>query len=281
MLPNVRLLIAATLASFIVLTFGFGVFAAFRVNNEPLARVPVISAPLQFVASDPMPLGSTTIGNTTNIAWGAPFGASFRSNEPRADDDVPTLPPAGRETVKATDPASNQFDVTDAASPDGAAPTPALSDLALGKPPLDGADPAPGAAPPANTDIAAIDPASNQPSPDQAVSPPPADPAALANQPRLETAAPPDGKPPAPAVRRVVLRPAPKLARAHPVAKRQHVAARHLARPAADAPAAGSFSDPAAFRSVGSDFRTQSARTSKRTARNTAVGGPFIPANSQ
>ena len=50
MLPNVRLLIAAMLASILVLMGGFGVFAAFRVSHEPIAHLPVAMAPLQLAA---------------------------------------------------------------------------------------------------------------------------------------------------------------------------------------------------------------------------------------
>jgi len=50
MLPNVRLLIAAMLASILVLMCGFGVFAAFRVSHEPIAHLPAAMAPLQLVA---------------------------------------------------------------------------------------------------------------------------------------------------------------------------------------------------------------------------------------
>src|SRR5215831_11773787 len=50
MLPNVRLLIAAMLASILVLMCGFGVFAAFRVSHEPIAYLPAAMAPLQLVA---------------------------------------------------------------------------------------------------------------------------------------------------------------------------------------------------------------------------------------
>jgi hypothetical protein len=52
MFPNVRLLIAAMLASVLVLICGFGVFAAFRVSHEPIAHLPVAVAPLQLVAEN-------------------------------------------------------------------------------------------------------------------------------------------------------------------------------------------------------------------------------------
>jgi hypothetical protein len=49
MFPNFRLMIAAVAASVVALSCGFGVFAALRVNHEPLARLPPATAPLQLV----------------------------------------------------------------------------------------------------------------------------------------------------------------------------------------------------------------------------------------
>jgi hypothetical protein len=51
MFPNVRLLIAAVIATVVVLSCGFGMLAAFRVNHEPFARLPSGAAPLQLLAS--------------------------------------------------------------------------------------------------------------------------------------------------------------------------------------------------------------------------------------
>lgn len=53
MFPNVRLMIAAVAASVVALSCGFGVFAAFRVNHEPLARLQ--SVPLQLVVGNAAP----------------------------------------------------------------------------------------------------------------------------------------------------------------------------------------------------------------------------------
>jgi hypothetical protein len=47
MFPDVRLLIAATLASVLALVCGFGLFAAFRVSHDPLTRLPPATAALQ------------------------------------------------------------------------------------------------------------------------------------------------------------------------------------------------------------------------------------------
>jgi hypothetical protein len=55
MFPNVRLMIVAVLASVAALSCGFGVFAAFRVSNEPLARLQAVATPLQLAADHETP----------------------------------------------------------------------------------------------------------------------------------------------------------------------------------------------------------------------------------
>jgi hypothetical protein len=54
MFPNVRSIIVAVFSSITALSFGFAVFAALRVNNEPLARLPA-TAPLQLVTDHWVP----------------------------------------------------------------------------------------------------------------------------------------------------------------------------------------------------------------------------------
>jgi hypothetical protein len=91
MFPDVRLLIAALLTSVVALSGGFSVFAAFRVNREPLVALPAGTAPLQLVASPVAP-----------AAWGAPFGASFRLTEVHiggAVTDAPARAPVRSVTI--------------------------------------------------------------------------------------------------------------------------------------------------------------------------------------
>jgi hypothetical protein len=57
MFPNVRLMIVAILAAIAGIGCGLGLFATFRVNHEPLARLAEGSAPLQ-LAVDNLALGS-------------------------------------------------------------------------------------------------------------------------------------------------------------------------------------------------------------------------------
>ncbi len=94
MFPNVRLLILALFASIVALSCGFGVFAAFRVNHEPLSRLPADTAPLQLVADEPAP---------PPASWGAPFGSRLRLSEAQIDGatvDAPALTPVRRDAIK-------------------------------------------------------------------------------------------------------------------------------------------------------------------------------------
>jgi hypothetical protein len=72
MFPDVRLMVAATLASVVALMFGFGLFAAFRVSHEPLGRLQPAGAPLQLVADN-------AAITATTIAPGEPFDRRFQS----------------------------------------------------------------------------------------------------------------------------------------------------------------------------------------------------------
>jgi hypothetical protein len=52
MFPNVRVMVAAMLASVVVLVCGFGIFAAFRVSREPIAHLPTAALSLQLVGEN-------------------------------------------------------------------------------------------------------------------------------------------------------------------------------------------------------------------------------------
>lgn len=81
MFPNLRLLIAAMVASVVALSCGFAVFAAFRVNHEPLAQLAPTASPLQFS------VGSAALVSTT-VAAMAPFDRGFQANETGPGDAV-------------------------------------------------------------------------------------------------------------------------------------------------------------------------------------------------
>jgi hypothetical protein len=55
MFPGIRLMIATVAASVVALSCGFGVFAALRVNHQPLSRLPAATAPLQLVPDNLAP----------------------------------------------------------------------------------------------------------------------------------------------------------------------------------------------------------------------------------
>ena len=66
MFPNVRLMIAAMLASVVALVCGFGMFAVFSVSHEPFARSPAATTSLRLVADN-------TAYSATGLASGVPF----------------------------------------------------------------------------------------------------------------------------------------------------------------------------------------------------------------
>ncbi len=119
MFPNIRLMIAAIVASIVALSCGFGVFAAFRVNHEPLVRLPPVSAPLQLIA-----------GNTgsVGVAEAEPFDHRFQTSPPESAAR-PAEPPTpwrddreGVETAPADSAAVPERGVVAAGEPAAAAP---------------------------------------------------------------------------------------------------------------------------------------------------------------
>jgi hypothetical protein len=94
MFPNVRLQIVALFVSVVALSFGFGVFAAFRVNHEPLAQIRASATPLQLGAEDVAPSSPAT-------SWGAPFGSRFWLSETQIHGaaDLPALTPVVRHDI--------------------------------------------------------------------------------------------------------------------------------------------------------------------------------------
>ena len=70
MLPNIRLMIAATFAAVLMLICGFGMFATFRVSHAPLERV-ASSASLHLVTTD------ATTPAVMRVTAAAPFNNRF------------------------------------------------------------------------------------------------------------------------------------------------------------------------------------------------------------
>jgi hypothetical protein len=131
MFPNVRLLVLALLASIVALSFEFGVFAAFRVNHEPLSRLPADTTTLQLVADEsPAPAG----------AWVAPIGSGAQPSEAEigAPADAPAVTPLGRQSIAPPNPVSMGVvnrEKTSQGAQQGA-PAPTASATAAASPPV-------------------------------------------------------------------------------------------------------------------------------------------------
>lgn len=164
MFPNVRLLIGALFASFVALSCGFGVFAAFRVNHDPLSRLPGSAASLQLVADEgaqPRP----TWGVSVQSGSGATPAVAALIHAPMPVRHAAIEPPAASASSPAT------MDAV-AARPQAKAAPPIM-------PSASAAPIAPAAQTPAPAAIhaAAITPVPAAPAP-AAVAPPPQTPAA-------------------------------------------------------------------------------------------------------
>jgi hypothetical protein len=95
MFPNVRLLIGALFIAVVVLSCEFGVFAALRVNREPLNRLTAEGAPLQRAAGN-------SAQPAVTISWATPL----ETGVPAADAGPPALipPPAAAPIPQAPAP---------------------------------------------------------------------------------------------------------------------------------------------------------------------------------
>jgi len=126
MFPNIRLMIAAMVASIVALSCGFGVFAAFRVNHEPLVRLPPVTAPLQLIA-----------GNSAAVAVAAaePFDRRFQTSPPQSaarPTEPPTLRRDDREGVESAPAASAAVPDRGAAEAEEPAAAVAATESAVG-----------------------------------------------------------------------------------------------------------------------------------------------------
>jgi hypothetical protein len=238
MFPNVRLMIAAVAASVLALCCGFAMFAAFRVNHEPLSRLTAGNAPLQLAADSAAPSAAT-------LPAGQPFGARFELIQTQA----------------AAAPVQAAAVVQDAA----AAPE-AKQDAAAIPPPE------PSAAT-TTTDTAAIEPAPEQAAPaEQAASAeqaPPAAPAASAEQP-TQAAATETTAATAPQIATTAAAASPAEARQKTV-RRQRLAAR--ARRARGA-IARVIAQPIGRNAAAPLPNFQTARSVSPAS---GIGGPFVP----
>ena len=107
MFPNVRLMIAAMVASVVVLSCGFAMFAAFRVNHEPLSRLATGATPLQLAAGNPMPsaampTAAESFGSRFPLNQAETAGAAAAASPPQPDHETNIAPPSA---VASTAPA--------------------------------------------------------------------------------------------------------------------------------------------------------------------------------
>ena len=121
MFPNVRLLLAAMISSVVALSCGFGIFAALRVNHEPLARLPSGSAPLQLLAS---------ISPSPPIAVAAvePIERGLRAGDTSGGTglaDAPARAPAASDREADTSSPEPETSSAVAGNPSATAPVPA------------------------------------------------------------------------------------------------------------------------------------------------------------
>jgi hypothetical protein len=175
MFPNVRLMIAAMLASVVALVCGFGMFAVFRVSHEPFARSPAATASLRLVADN-------AAYSSTGLASGVPFDRRLQvAAEPSvaATTDMPeatgeheaeaeTAPATATEPISAA-PEQASFETGEATEQPSAAVTPA-SDVpatsADGAPANEAANVAGPSQPEATPEPTILDTGEGAPSPD-------------------------------------------------------------------------------------------------------------------
>jgi hypothetical protein len=279
MFPNVRILIAAVVASVVALSCGFAMFAALRVNHEPLSRLANGAAPLQLAAGNPipsvaMPAPVDSFGNRSPLNQADSAGASPEAPPRQPDHDNSVEPPSAVASTTATAPE------TGAAEPAQPAP------VAL----------APAAEPDAKPDEVAVAP--NEPPPA-----PPSEPAPVATEtavtePPAEQAAPakpaapteqasqepnPDTKPDT-ATTAAAEPPPPegphKAAHRHRLAAKAQRArqARAIAQPASQPAGIGGPFVPPPSRLAARPQHARQARTIVQPiSQPSAIGGPFVP----
>jgi hypothetical protein len=270
MFPNVRLMIAAVLASVAALSCGFAVFAAFRVSNEPLARLQAVATPLQLAADHEtlsiVPLAAKeTFGVRYDLLQGQlvdrAAGLSALKVDFRDIVEPPSIVSVIGPGVGNTEPAPPaplaQTPVPDGPQPaaDAAAPEPSAPVAAAPGP--DSQQPGPAAGQPAQT--AAVETPPDQASPAEQTG------QEAAPAPPLAVAVPNKAATPDTAHHRVVRRSAPR-ARAAPggtIAQWTDQTSSFLQPHFQTAPAAA--------------HPPSASAKSRPSARTSAVGGPFVP----
>ncbi len=296
MIPTFRSMILATLLTLMALVGGFGLFATFRVNHEPLAQLPTSATPFALANNDVPPralsfasepsFGSRLEGNaalvainTVSMSGDNPSSANAGESPSAAvaPDSFNDSPPATATAVDTKAEGASPPVASKEADPktDDASPPATVAEL---DPKADSAaPPQPDAMIAAAPQTAAVEPTSDQ-----------ANNQAAAIAPAVENSqpesAPPDAASPAnpaPTVTAAITptatataAPADEQVSAREITKRKRLAAARRARRARALAAA----QPANQNSLFSQANFQSpAQTSSQPAQQ-AVGGPFVPA---
>ncbi len=208
MFPDVRPLIAAMIVSVVALSCGFGVFAAFRVNHEPLARLPSAAPPLQLLAS-------ISASPPITIAAVEPFDRGLRASDSRGAVELADAP---ARMSAASDHAAS----TSAAEPE-ASPVAANNPSAAPLPQAQDSEAEHQTSPPAADVAAAVSaPASAAVVPGVAVVEAPADQSIMIDEAGQETEFVSTGVPEAPAKAAAKAARKKKIARPHAASKTHH-----------------------------------------------------------
>jgi hypothetical protein len=278
MFPNVRLLIAAVVASIVALSCGFAIFAAFRVNHEPLSRLAAGAAPLRLAAGSPtpgvaMPAPADSFGNRFPLHQADSAGASTEVtlHQPGLDDSVE--PPSAVASTTATAPAT---DTAEPARPAPVAPAPAAmpdakpDEVAVApseSPPATPSEPAPAA-----TETAAMQPPAVPPAPAEQAAPTVQASQESNTDNKPDTATTTAAEPPAPQAH-------PKAAHRHRLAaKAQHARQARLAVLPGSQPSAvgGPFVPPPSRVAARPQRASQARATVQPVSQPSGVGGPFV-----
>ena len=285
MFPNVRLLIAAVVASVVTLSCGFALFAVFRVNHEPLSRLATGAAPLQLAAGNPMPSVATpapadSFGNRFPLNQTDIAGAAAEATPPQPEHDDSVEPPSAVAGTTATAP---ETDAAEPAQPAAVAQAPAAEPDAkpdeVAAAPSEPSPATPSEPPPAPAETAVTEPPAEQPAAaDQAAPMEQAAPTEQASQEsntdtKPDTATTTAAEPPAPEA-------LPKAAHRHRVAaKAQHPRrARAIAQTVSQPPGIGGPFVPPPSRLAARPQRARQARAPVQpVSQPSGVGGPFVP----
>jgi hypothetical protein len=175
MIPTVRSMIVAVLLTVTVLVGGFGLFAAFRVNHEPLARLPVAATPFQLASIDGAPRALSFAPDQPHLEATDALRAVATAVSPHDTDQAETVASAAtgytdttadNVTPQRVATAPVQDVVTAAVRPDNSASSVVPADAIAAAPPADTAQPKP-------AEVAAV-PAAETEQPQTAKAPAPA-----------------------------------------------------------------------------------------------------------